>query len=154
MHIRIESSAPPEAGRSNLLAVSLAAIWLSASVAGLAVVWAYDNGPGEAATAQTQWPDQPSIVRAVNSPTLVFVAHPQCSCTRASLAELAEALTGSAMTRAPLTSLRRNLAIALGNAEDGETRTALDDVPDEARPSLAAPVVGAAMARGRTRRDG
>ena len=37
---------------------------------------------------------------------------------RQSDAELAEALTGSAMTRAPLTSLRRNLAVALGNAAD------------------------------------
>ena len=58
------------------------------------------------------------------------------------------------MTRAPLTSLRRNLAIALGNATDHETRAALDDVPDDARPSLGAPVVDAALARGRRRRDG
>ena len=73
---------------------------------------------------------------------------------RKSDAELAEALTGSAMTRAPLTSLRRNLAVALGNAADQETRAALDDAPDDARPSLGAPVVDAAIARGRRRRDG
>ncbi len=47
------------------------------------------------------------------------------------------------MTRAPLASLRRNLAVALGNATDAETRAALDDGPDAARPSLAAPVVAA-----------
>ena len=40
------------------------------------------------------------------------------------------------MTRAPLASLRRNLAIALGNATDAETRTALDDVAGR-RPSVA-----------------
>jgi epoxyqueuosine reductase len=73
---------------------------------------------------------------------------------RKSDAELAEALTGSAMTRAPLPSLRRNLAVALGNAVDAETRAALDDAPDDARPSLRTPVVDAAMARGRRRRDG
>ena len=50
--------------------------------------------------------------------------------------------------------LRRNLAIALGNAADQETRAALEDTPDDARPSLGAPVVGAAIARGRRRRDG
>jgi epoxyqueuosine reductase QueG len=73
---------------------------------------------------------------------------------RKSDAELAESLSGSAMTRAPLPSLRRNLAVALGNAADAETRAALDDAPDDARPSLRAPVVDAAMARGRRRRDG
>jgi epoxyqueuosine reductase len=73
---------------------------------------------------------------------------------RKSDAELSEALTGSAMTRAPLSSWRRNLAIALGNAADEETRAALDDTPDAARSSLDAPPVAAAMARGRRRRDG
>ena len=69
-------------------------------------------------------------------------------------ADLAEVLAGSAMTRAPLPQLRRNLAIALGNAADADTRAALDDAPDAARPSLAEPVVAEAMARGRRRRDG
>jgi epoxyqueuosine reductase len=68
-------------------------------------------------------------------------------------AALADALAGSAMTRAPLVSLRRNLAVALGNAADAETRAALDDEPDAARPSLDAPVVDAARARARRRRD-
>jgi hypothetical protein len=58
------------------------------------------------------------------------------------------------MTRAPLSSLRRNLAMALGNATDAETRAALDETPDAARPSLDAPSVTEAMARGRRRRDG
>jgi epoxyqueuosine reductase len=73
---------------------------------------------------------------------------------RRSDTDLAEALTGSAMTRAPLPQLRRNLAIALGNAVDAQSRAALDDVPDAARPSLAESVVAEAMARGRRRRDG
>ena len=94
-------------------------------------------------SSEAQWLPRP----ALDAPRLVDL-------WRKSDAELAEALTGSAMTRAPLTSLRRNLAIALGNAEDRETRAALDDAPDDARPSLAAPVVGAAIARGRKRRDG
>jgi epoxyqueuosine reductase len=87
-------------------------------------------------------------------PRAALDAPPIVDLWRKSDAELAEALTGSAMTRAPLTSLRRNLAIALGNAADPQTRAALDDAPSEARPSLAAPVVAAAMARGRRRRDG
>jgi epoxyqueuosine reductase len=94
-------------------------------------------------SSEPQWQPRP----ALDAPRLVDL-------WRKSDAELAEALEGSAMTRAPLTSLRRNLAVALGNAADAETRAALDDAPDEARPSLAAPVVDAAMARGRRRRDG
>jgi len=94
-------------------------------------------------SADPQWLPRP----ALDAPRLVDL-------WRKSDAELSSALTGSAMTRAPLTSLRRNLAIALGNATDEETRAALDDAADEARPSLAAPVVDAAIARGRRRRDG
>ena len=94
-------------------------------------------------SSEPQWLPRP----ALDAPRLVDL-------WRKSDAELAEALTGSAMTRAPLTSLRRNLAVALGNAADQETRAALDDAPDGARPSLGAPVVGAALTRGRRRRDG
>jgi epoxyqueuosine reductase len=90
-----------------------------------------------------QWMPRPSL----DAPRLVDL-------WRKSDAEMAAALSGSAMTRAPLTSLRRNLAVALGNAADAETRTALDDAPDHARPSLGAPVVADAIARGRRRRDG
>jgi epoxyqueuosine reductase len=91
----------------------------------------------------THWLPRP----ALDAPRLVDL-------WRKSDAELAEALTGSAMTRAPLSSLRRNLAVALGNADDAETRSALDDSADAERPSLAAPVVMDALARGRRRRDG
>jgi hypothetical protein len=56
------------------------------------VLWAWDNAPGEDATAPRTWPGGTTLVRATNQPTLVLLAHPQCTCTRASLAELAEAL--------------------------------------------------------------
>jgi epoxyqueuosine reductase len=94
-------------------------------------------------SSEPQWLPRPTL----DAPRLVDL-------WRKSDAELSEALTGSAMTRAPLSSLRRNLAIALGNATDDETRIALHDAPDTARPSLDAPPVAAAVARGRRRRDG
>lgn len=68
------------------------AVWLIAAAAGLAVLWQYDNAPGEGATAPRMWPAGTALVRATEQPTLILLAHPQCSCTRASLAELAEAL--------------------------------------------------------------
>jgi epoxyqueuosine reductase len=94
-------------------------------------------------SSEPQWLPRP----ALDAPRLVDL-------WRKSDAGLLKALTGSAMTRAPLSSLRRNLAIALGNATDEDTRAALDDTPDAARPSLDAAPVIAAMARGRRRRDG
>ena len=71
------------------------ALWLIGAAAGLSVLWAYDNSPGEGATAPATWPAGTALVRSDKRPTLVLLAHPQCSCTRASLAELAEALAGA-----------------------------------------------------------
>lgn len=68
------------------------AVWLVGAAAGLAVLWAYDNAPGEGASAPRTWPVSSTLIRATAQPTLILLAHPQCSCTRASLAELAEAL--------------------------------------------------------------
>ncbi len=56
------------------------------------MLWQYDNAPGEAAAAPHVWPVSTALVRASGQPTLILLAHPQCSCTRASLAELGEAL--------------------------------------------------------------
>lgn len=38
------------------------------------------------------WPVESPLARGTTTPTIVLLAHPQCSCTRATLAELAEAL--------------------------------------------------------------
>jgi epoxyqueuosine reductase len=94
-------------------------------------------------TTEPTWMPRP----ALDAPRLVDL-------WRKSDAEIADALTGSAMTRAPLPQLRRNLANALGNARDAESRAALDDEADAARPSLAEPVVLETMAASRRRRDG
>lgn len=69
-----------------------AVVWLTAVVCGLFVVWSYDNQPGTAANPPQQWPTDSTLVSAADRPTLVFLAHPQCTCTRASLDELAEVL--------------------------------------------------------------
>ena len=69
-----------------------AVVWLAGVVSGLFVVSSYDNRPGAAATPPQHWPTHTSLVAAADRPTLVFLAHPQCTCTRASLDELAEVL--------------------------------------------------------------
>jgi hypothetical protein len=70
----------------------IAATWLTAVVCMLWVLWSYDNKAGAAATPPQQWPAQTVLVAAVDRPTLVLLAHPQCPCTRASIGELAEVL--------------------------------------------------------------
>lgn len=70
----------------------LGTIWLAAAAAGLWVLWRYDSTPGEAARAPEEWPAASTLARASDRPTLVMLAHPQCTCTRASLGELAEAI--------------------------------------------------------------
>ena len=71
---------------------ALMVLWLSAAIGGLVAVWAYDNTPGVSATAPSDWPAQTMLARASDRSTLVLLAHPQCSCTHATLGELAEAL--------------------------------------------------------------
>ena len=71
---------------------AVASIWLAAICAGLWLVWSYDNTPGRAARAPQTWPKTTTLVRAADRPTVLFLAHPHCTCTRASLDELAEVL--------------------------------------------------------------
>jgi hypothetical protein len=68
------------------------ALWFAGVVAGLVMLASYDNTPGGAAAAPGRWPDGSALGRAKDGPTLVLVAHPHCSCTRTSIAELGEAL--------------------------------------------------------------
>lgn len=70
----------------------LVTLWFATAIGGLFVVWSYDNAPGVAAKAPTDWPAETTLARATDRPTLVLLAHPQCSCTRATLGELTEAL--------------------------------------------------------------
>jgi hypothetical protein len=67
-------------------------VWLGVVGTGLWMLWAYDNRPGVSASAPPRWPAQTALTRSTTGPTLLFVAHPQCTCTRASLDELAEIL--------------------------------------------------------------
>jgi hypothetical protein len=66
------------------------ALWFGGATAGLAWMANYANGPGPAADAPIHWPAASALQRDVNRPTLVMLAHPQCDCTQASLAELSE----------------------------------------------------------------
>jgi len=70
----------------------LAGVWFGGIASGLWVVWAYENRPGTDAHAPRLWPADTALVPARARPTLLFAAHPQCTCTRASVDELGEVL--------------------------------------------------------------
>jgi hypothetical protein len=74
-------------GPLPLVAASL--FWLVIIVAGLAVFMRYENRPGLAAEAPSDWPTATRIERATDRSTLIVLAHPHCPCTRATLNELA-----------------------------------------------------------------
>src|SRR4051812_2861515 len=65
---------------------------------GLSALSAYDNRPGAEASAPQRWPTTTTLARTSDAATLVFLAHPQCTCTRASLDELAEILARARTT--------------------------------------------------------
>jgi hypothetical protein len=79
--------------------VATALVWLASVGAGLWTLWAYDNQPGVSASAPGRWPAETALRRAAGRPTLLLVAHPQCTCTRASLDELAEILARASSAR-------------------------------------------------------
>src|SRR5688500_18418785 len=83
---------PAKRQSTGIWVAACTAFWLASAVTGLYIIWAYENGPGVSATAGPRWPSDTSLVAAGDRPTLVFLAHPQCSCTAASLGELAESL--------------------------------------------------------------
>jgi epoxyqueuosine reductase len=66
-------------------------------------------------------------------------------------AELAALMADSAMSRAGVRGLRRNLAVAIGNSDDSEALEALNDVDSSAAPSLDDPMVAEHVAWARTR---
>jgi len=77
---------------AHLWTGGLLLVWMAGIAWGLSVVWAYDNRPGTEASAPHRWPSATTLASGRDRPTLVFLAHPQCTCTRASLDELAEIL--------------------------------------------------------------
>jgi hypothetical protein len=79
-------------GDSRVWLGALGAVWLCAAIAGLWVLWRYDNTPGAPAHAPNEWPAATTLARASDRPTLVMLVHPHCTCTTASMAELAEAI--------------------------------------------------------------
>jgi hypothetical protein len=62
--------------------------WLATVATGMAMLSAYASTPGAPANPPPAWPAASTIDRRAGTPTLLVFAHPNCPCTRATLAEL------------------------------------------------------------------
>jgi hypothetical protein len=82
-----DGAAPRPRRNSSTLAIATF-LWLLAVVGGAVALAAYSNAPGDAGAPPAHWPKASGIPLDPGKPTLVFLAHPRCPCTRASLAEL------------------------------------------------------------------
>ncbi|MDJ0976569.1 MAG: hypothetical protein QNJ98_19085 [Planctomycetota bacterium] len=73
-------------GRRLRGAVALVGVWLVATLAGFAWLAAYQGAPGPTADAG-DWPTT-SALEVPTGPTLLLFLHPECACSRATIAEL------------------------------------------------------------------
>src|SRR2546428_12858945 len=73
---------------TSVVLTTAGVLWAVGVLAGLKVMWSYETMPGESAQPPVEWPADSRIERVAGRPTLIMLAHPRCSCTRASLVEL------------------------------------------------------------------
>jgi hypothetical protein len=73
-----------------ILTVLLGLAWAGTAVFGGHALLKYENSPGKVGQVTSAWPADSKVQLAIDRPTLVMTAHPQCPCTRASVAELAQ----------------------------------------------------------------
>lgn len=85
---------PTRLGPRLLIVAGLAA-WLLTIGTGLAILWAYAETPGRAATADARWPAAASVPLNTGTPVLVLFLHPHCPCSRATIGELARLLAAA-----------------------------------------------------------
>src|SRR5882762_7091707 len=115
-------------GKRALWAV-LGALWLGVVLAGFALLGSYDNRPGIPASAPAQWPADSQIARDTRHPTLVMLVHPRCTCSRASLGELAELVARARHRPATVVLMVRPAGVS-GDWEKTDLWRSAADIPD------------------------
>lgn len=70
------------------LLVAAIAVWLVGVIATFGYVWKYKSTPGTVGAVPVAWPADSAIIPVAGKPNLVVFTHPQCPCTRATIAEL------------------------------------------------------------------
>jgi hypothetical protein len=75
--------------RAMVLA-GLAAVSIGSTLFGVRLLLAFDHTPGAVNSVPAKWPASSGIERGADKPTLLVFVHPSCSCTVATLNELAK----------------------------------------------------------------
>lgn len=88
MQFSDRSTRPRRRPMGSWLVCVLGAVWCALFAFGAAALSRHTWTPGSASRAPMIWPADSRIVRVAGARTLLFFAHPQCPCTRTSLAEL------------------------------------------------------------------
>ncbi|HEX8617846.1 MAG TPA: RedB protein [Thermoanaerobaculia bacterium] len=86
--------------RRNAAIWAAAIVWLAGIAYGSFAMWQFQRKAGENAVAPAQWPATSRLSLATNGPTVVMFAHPRCPCTRASVSQLRDLLSGGTMKKA------------------------------------------------------
>jgi hypothetical protein len=84
----MQSAAPRRKLSANVAALC-AIVWVAVLAFGFAGMWRYKMTAGEMSQSPARWPEGTHLLRSADRATLVMFAHPRCSCTRASMIELA-----------------------------------------------------------------
>jgi hypothetical protein len=74
----------------TIILVVAATFWAATVAAAYEAIRRFETTPGEAATAPSIWPAATRVARTSGTWSLVMLVHPHCSCSRASVKELAE----------------------------------------------------------------
>ena len=78
---------------STVFLIFLGMLWILAITVGSYAIVNYQFSPGTGATPQARWPLASKIQLDKNRATLIMLAHPQCPCTHASVAELSRLMS-------------------------------------------------------------
>jgi hypothetical protein len=79
--------------KRSLLAWGVALVWASATITGFASLWRYENTAGAQLEFGDRWPRESHVLLDAHHFTLVVFMHPQCPCSKASVADLSRLMT-------------------------------------------------------------
>ncbi len=74
----------------TVVLIAAAALWVATIAAAYEAIRRFETTPGLPASAPRAWPAATTVARTTGTWSLVMLVHPHCSCSRASVQELAE----------------------------------------------------------------
>lgn len=106
--------------------IAAAALWVATVAAAYEAIRRFETTPGLPASAPRTWPAATAVARTPGTWSLVMLVHPHCSCSRASVQELAEIVEKSRRDVQPTVLVYRPHEMAAGwertNVYDAATR--------------------------------